>query len=235
MKQDRLVLIVVLVLAVGFVTKLAIDSARAAAIAAHQSQQHEAMRKANEEHRKRLAYAEHLKRAAYDAAHPAEVALRKAKAAEALRALEAAKVAEQAKRHEADRIAAVEEPARQARQNRETHPCETASDIERQTADLTNGSDYQAIYDSAVSGLHYTDLCDNENARIVDRGFLLSFKAEAEHYLSSGDSRTDMNQATTLLAQCQTLPGIYGTHLGAVCESQEENNIRRKMNWDMGS
>jgi hypothetical protein len=78
-------------------------------------------------------------------------------------------------------------------------------------------------------------LCDDENEQIVDRGFLLSFKAEAEHYLSSGDSRTDINQATTLLAQCQTLPGIYGTHLGAVCESQEEINIRRKIDWDTDS
>ena len=91
---------------------------------------------------------------------------------------------------------------------------------------------HQASYDAAVSGLNYFEQCDSEEA-FVTQGYLLSVKAMAEHYLSSGDSRTDFNQANALLVKCQTTPGIYGTHRGAQCETQEHNNISTQMNWDM--
>jgi hypothetical protein len=91
----------------------------------------------------------------------------------------------------------------------------------------------QGAYDAAVSGLHYTDLCDVPIVKMVDGGYLLSTKALTEHDLGSGDWRTDYNQANALLVECQTTPGIYGTHGGAQCETQEHNNIAWETHWDM--
>jgi hypothetical protein len=58
-------------------------------------------------------------------------------------------------------------------------------------------------------------------------------KGLAEHHLSQGDSRTDLNQANTLLVECQTQPDLYGTKTGASCETQEQYNISAQTNWDM--
>jgi hypothetical protein len=233
MKTDRLLLIAVLILVAGFLGKMAFDTKIALDRAAHQAQQHEALRRANEDRRKRAAYAAHLKRAAYDAAHPEEVARRKAEAAEAVREVEVAKEAARAKQREANRVAAVAAQEQQARQNREDHPCDTADTLERESAADINAGRMQATYDAAISGIHYNDLCDDETNKTVNAGYLLSFKAFAEHDLGSGDWRTDFNQANALLVQCQTTPGLYGTHAGAQCETQETNNIKSVTNWEM--
>lgn len=212
---------------------MAFDTKVASDRAAHQVQQHDAMRMANEDRRKRLAYAVHLKRASYDAAHPEEVARRKAAAAEALRVAEVAKEAARERQREADRIAAVAAHEQQARQNRESHPCDTADSLESESVGDINGGRMQAAYDAAVSGLHYNELCDNSVSQTVNGGYLLSFKARTEHDLGSGDWRTDYNQANALLVQCQTTPGLYGTHAGAQCETQEHNNISWETHWDI--
>jgi len=65
--------------------------------------------------------------------------------------------------------------------------------------------------------------------------YLLSFKATAGHSLGSGDWRTDFNQANALLVECQSTPGLYGTRVGARCETQEHSNISWETNWDMGN
>lgn len=64
-------------------------------------------------------------------------------------------------------------------------------------------------------------------------GFLLGDKAIAERHLSSGDSMTDINQAMTLMAECQTQPAFYGTSDGAFCETEEDVFIGYKTNWQM--
>jgi len=62
---------------------------------------------------------------------------------------------------------------------------------------------------------------------------LLGVKAIAEHHLTSGNSADDINQAVTLLAECQTEPGFYGERGGAHCESEEETFIGYKTQWEM--
>ena len=153
--------------------------------------------------------------------------VRQAKAAERAEALRLAKAraAAQVRQNALARAAAAE-------QNKNDHPCDTAVTYEKEAA-ANNG--YQSTYDLSVSGLHYAELCDDDNTKVLLKGYLLSFKANAEHHLSSGDSATDMDQATTLLAECQTLPGVYGTHAGAQCESQEDDDIRMKEQWDMAN
>jgi|HubBroStandDraft_5_1064220.scaffolds.fasta_scaffold16673_4 hypothetical protein len=111
--------------------------------------------------------------------------------------------------------------------------CDTANKREIQAADYINNDEYQKAYDTAISGLHYVELCDNDDDNLLNKGYLLSFKALAEHHLSSGDSATDLNEANALLVECQTHPGFYGTHVGAQCETQENNNIRTQTNWEM--
>jgi Tfp pilus assembly major pilin PilA len=182
---------------------------------------------------KQAAWQAHRKRLAWDKAHPAEIARRKALALERQRQQEAAQDAERRKVQEQQRIADAQEAQRQAQEAKEAHPCDTAFDIERTAADAIRANEYQKTYDLTISGLHYAGECDDNNSQVVLNGYLLSFKALAEHNLSSGDSATDMNQAETLLAECQSLPGIYGTHEGAQCESQEEADISTKQYWEM--
>jgi hypothetical protein len=111
--------------------------------------------------------------------------------------------------------------------------CTAADQRERQAADYLNNHEYQKTYDTVVSGLHYVSICDNDDDNLENKAYLLSFKAFAEHYLSSGDSKTDMNEANALLVECQTHPGFYATHVGAQCETQENNNIQTETNWEM--
>ena len=96
-----------------------------------------------------------------------------------------------------------------------------------------NASAYKAAYADAVKGLAVNKNCESDRIATFNKGFLLSVKGVAEHYLPQGDARTDLNQAEMLLEQCQTTPGIYGTHLGAECETQEENDIKATTNWEM--
>jgi hypothetical protein len=92
----------------------------------------------------------------------------------------------------------------------------------------------QAQYDSAISGLIWLDRCDgDDDQKTVMKGYLLSMKAYAEHDLGEGDYQTDFNEANQLLVECQTTPGIYGTHEAAECETQENYNIRATTNWEM--
>jgi hypothetical protein len=111
--------------------------------------------------------------------------------------------------------------------------CATADKRENQAADALNNNQYQKAYDTSISGLHYVSLCGNDDDNLVNKAYLMSFKALAEHHLSSGDSRTDLNEANALLVECQTHPGFYGTHVGAQCETQENTNIHAQTNWEM--
>lgn len=98
-----------------------------------------------------------------------------------------------------------------------------------------NSDAYQSAYKNANSGLTYAENCDDETDQLVDKAYLLTIRGFAEHDLTVGDSRTDLNQANTLLVECQTKPGLYGTKQGAECETQEQNNIRAQTNWDLDS
>jgi hypothetical protein len=116
-----------------------------------------------------------------------------------------------------------------------TTACGTADQRERQAASYINNGEYQKTYDTTVSGLHYVELCNNDDDNLLNKAYLMSFKALAEHHLSSGDSKTDLNEANQLLVECETHPGFYGTHVGAQCETQETNNIQQQTNWEMES
>lgn len=94
---------------------------------------------------------------------------------------------------------------------------------------------YQKAYDASVSGIHYLALCDDSDIDVENKGFLMLIKAVSERKLSSGDSVTDMNQAITLLEECQTHPGFYGTHMGAECETAQEEVIKIKEHWELDS
>jgi hypothetical protein len=92
---------------------------------------------------------------------------------------------------------------------------------------------HAGAYADAVKGLAVNEQCDDDDQQVINKGYLLSMKAFAEHYLPNGDAGTDFNQANSLLVECQTRPGIYGTHTGAECETQEKNNISQETNWEL--
>lgn len=111
--------------------------------------------------------------------------------------------------------------------------CDRADTYERQAVADDTAGERRSAYNNAVSGLKANDQCTDESEHLVNEGYLLSLKGLAEHYLSEGDSRTDLNQANMLLVQCQTKPGLYGTSEGAGCETQEQNNIHAQTTWDI--
>lgn len=112
-------------------------------------------------------------------------------------------------------------------------PCDYASTRVTQGWEDFKGSAYRSAFDNAEKGLAANDRCDDDDQKQLNEGFLLSIKGMSEHYLSSGDSRTDLNQAETVLEQCQTNPRFYGTHTGAECETQQENDISATTNWEV--
>lgn len=111
--------------------------------------------------------------------------------------------------------------------------CDRATDMQKLAAKEFGTGAYQSAYDDAVQGLRDDDRCDDDTAATVLRGYLLSMKGLAEHRLSEGDSRTDLNEANMLLEKCQTDPSLYGTHIAAGCESQQQNNISATTDWDI--
>ena len=115
------------------------------------------------------------------------------------------------------------------------NPCDLADQRENQASTYWGDREYQKTYDAVISGLHYVELCGNDDDDLLNKAYLMSFKGYAEHSLGSGDWRTDLNEANTLLVECQTHPGFYGTHTGAQCETQENNNITATTNWDVES
>jgi hypothetical protein len=111
--------------------------------------------------------------------------------------------------------------------------CRRASDMQNLSVKDIEGGSYRSGYDDAVQGLRDNARCDEETTAMVTRGYLLSSKGLSEHYLSVGDSQTDLNEANMLLEKCQTDPELYGTHLAADCETEQQNNIRTSTNWEM--
>ena len=190
-----------------------------------QAQEHKRKLAAQQEARKQkqLAWQAHVKRDAWNNAHPEEVARKKAAVLATQREQERL-AAERAHREEAQRN----------EENRVAHACETANTLEREAARHINADEYQATYDSSMSGLHYNALCSDETDKLINKGYFMSFKAYAEHQLGNGDWRTDFNEANQLLVECQTTPGVYGTHTAALCETQEKNNISSETHWEMG-
>lgn len=165
---------------------------------------------------------------AWQKAHPKEYAAQvaAARAAQAKQQAQqrAAQARQEAQQREADRIANL--PENKA-------PCSYANGRISQGWTDFNGGAYQSAFDDAVKGLAVNERCDNDDTHQVHEGFLLSVKGMSEHYLSSGDSRTDLHQAETVLEECQTNPHFYATHTGAVCETQQENDIKATTNWDV--
>ena len=109
--------------------------------------------------------------------------------------------------------------------------CAEALALER-TASSKSVSNREG-YKAAVDGLAKNEQCTDHNQHLVNEGYLLSVKGLREHYLPEGDSQTDLNQANALLVECQTTPGLYGTHIGAACETQEMKNIKATTNWQI--
>jgi hypothetical protein len=118
-------------------------------------------------------------------------------------------------------------------------PCPGELMIDLKTASQAlDNEDWQKAYRASSKGINYIENscpsgATNPDVQYVTKGYLLSYKAFAEHHLPQGDSRTDLNEANQLLVECQTEPGIYGTHEAAECESQEQNNITAQTKWDV--
>lgn len=112
--------------------------------------------------------------------------------------------------------------------------CNAALRNETRAMHLVDSGSYSAGYHAAQQGLAEVQNCEDDSDRMVLHGYLLSARAYAEHHLPYGDSQTDMNQANQLLVECQTRPGLYGTHIAAECDTQEQNNIEATTNWEMG-
>ena len=112
--------------------------------------------------------------------------------------------------------------------------CENAVAHSNQAFKDFEAGDYSGGFKNANTAVRLADFCPDADMPSV-KGFALSARAFSEHHLSVGDSVTDINQATQLLSDCQTQPGYYGTHQGALCETQEESDISSKTNWDMAN
>jgi hypothetical protein len=111
--------------------------------------------------------------------------------------------------------------------------CSRANDMENESVKELNSGLYSSTYADSVKGLADNDQCSDDDEELVNHAYLLSMKGLSEHYLSHGDATTDLNQANTLLEECSTRPSFYGTHTGAQCETQMENNIRSKDDWEI--
>lgn len=174
------------------------------------------------------AHAGHEERLAWQKRHPkeyeAQVAAARAARVKSQTAERARQRREEAEQREADRIANLPE-------NKD--PCDYANGRIKQGWTDFNSAAYQAAFDDAAKGLAVNDRCSDDDVHQLNEGFLLSVKGMSEHYLSSGDSRTDLHQAETVLEECQTNPHFYGTHTGASCETQQENDIQTTTNWDV--
>lgn len=179
-------------------------------------------------HQAEQSRAAHGQRLAWQRAHPKEYAARvaAARAAQARQEAQqrAAQARQEAQQREADRVANLPE-------NKD--PCGYANGRINQGWSDYNSASYQAAFDDAAKGLTVNERCDDSDEKTLNEGFLLSVKGFSEHYLSSGDARTDLHQAETLLEECQTNPHYYGTHTGAICETQQENDIKTTTNWDV--
>ena len=180
------------------------------------------------------ARANHVRRLLWQKTHPKEYAEQKAAAR--------LRIAQTAERH---RIQLAEEAERNAREQQHAKAvaaqyaaehahdgCDGAMYYSRAAVDAENSNSHQAAYDAAVAGLSRVNSCDDSDIPSIE-GRLLGSKALSEHHLSSGDSETDLNQAVTLLARCQSEPGYYGEHSGASCETEEETLISYKTHWEM--
>lgn len=110
--------------------------------------------------------------------------------------------------------------------------CKSAVQHSNQAFSDFNAGDYSGGYKNAETAVQLSESCSENDLPSV-KGFALSAKAFNEKHLSQGDSATDINQAIQLLSDCQSRPGYYGTHEGALCDTQEENDIKTKDNWDM--
>ncbi len=186
-------------------------------------------------------WTEHLKRLAWDRAHPEVVAAERRKArelakrqaeADADKRREEELAVSQRQRREAAASAAARE-----HDYKLAHACNISNDEEHHAMDALNSSSYQSAYDIAPSGLDHLALCQESSISMaIDRGYLLTARGTAEHYLGRGDdSRTDLHQANQLLVECQTDPETYGTQIAARCETQEDYNIKAQVNWDTDS
>ena len=174
------------------------------------------------------ARAAHDQRLAWQRAHPREYAAQLAHQRESATRVAAAQRAEdeRARKNQQEANARAKLP-----ENKD--PCTYANGRIKQGWSDFDGAAYQSAFDDAVKGLAANERCDQSDEQTLNEGFLLSVKGLSEHYLSSGDSRTDLHQAETQLEECQTNPHYYGTHTGAVCETQQENDIKSTTNWDV--
>jgi hypothetical protein len=112
--------------------------------------------------------------------------------------------------------------------------CSRADSYRNEAMSSFNAHAYRDAYRNAVSGLAVNETCTDESDQLVNHGYLLATKGLAEHYLTEGDWRTDLNQAGMLLEQCVTKPGLYATAIGAGCQTEQEAVISWKTGWDMG-
>lgn len=112
--------------------------------------------------------------------------------------------------------------------------CTEAMALETRSIVAMKAGRWAAGYTLVQKGLIAERSCGSPTRSMIGKGYLLSMRAFAEHRLPYGDSQTDLNQAEQLLEECQTTPGIYGTHRAAECESQEQDDIRAQTNWETG-
>jgi hypothetical protein len=114
-----------------------------------------------------------------------------------------------------------------------TDDCEKSSQHSDQAWSDIKADDYAGAYRNANTAVSLSDACNSGGDYDSTKAYALFARAIAEHHLTQGDSRTDLNQAITLYASCQADPGYYGTHAGAVCETAEQNAISWQTNWEM--
>ena len=95
-----------------------------------------------------------------------------------------------------------------------------------QASKSSNAYLYSDAYDAAVLGLKADRTCRDEDAKVVNEGFLLSTKAIAEHFLSRGDSANDLNRAIDLLKRCREIAPKLGSAISDLCEKQHQSDIQ---------
>lgn len=93
-------------------------------------------------------------------------------------------------------------------------------------SEFSNVYQYRDSYDTALVGLRANQSCKDDTTKLVNEGYLLSTKAMAEHFLSRGNSKADLDDAIKLLARCKRMAPKVGRAVSALCEKQEQSDIQ---------
>lgn len=104
--------------------------------------------------------------------------------------------------------------------------CSIARKQLNEAADYANAYRYRAAYSAAVAGINANNNCRDEQAKLMNKAFLLSSKGIAEYaFQQTTQSAVDLNLAIGLLEYCQAVSAKFDSGVSASCATQEQRDI----------